>query len=58
MEKADFDELINNINDKIFKSTFQQKESAIEYLQTFVSAVADRIDLENLTLGDTKFCVQ
>ena len=30
MDKKAFDEFINNINDKIFKSTFQQKE--INYL--------------------------
>ena len=55
MDKKTLDELINNINDKIFKSTFQQKESAIEYLQTFLSTVASKLNLDDLTLKDTNF---
>ena len=55
MDKKTLDELINNINDKIFKSTFQQKESAIEYLQTFLSNVASKLNLDDLTLKDTNF---
>jgi predicted transposase/invertase (TIGR01784 family) len=55
MDKQTLDELINNINDKIFKSTFTQTPSAIEYLNTFLKSVADTLDLDNLILKDTNF---
>ena len=55
MDKKALEELINNINDKIFKSTFQQKESVVEYLKTFLATIAEMLDLDNLTLKDTNF---
>jgi predicted transposase/invertase (TIGR01784 family) len=55
MNKPTFAELINNINDKIFKSTFTQTPSAVEYLNTFLTSVADKLDLENMILKDTNF---
>ena len=55
MDKKAFDELINNINDKIFKTAFKQKESVIEYLQIFLTDIASKLDLENLMLSDTNF---
>ena len=55
MNKQDFEELLNNINDKVFKSCFQYQPTAVEYLQVFVSAVAELLDLEHLTLKDTNF---
>jgi predicted transposase/invertase (TIGR01784 family) len=58
MDKQTLDELINNINDKIFKSTFTQTPSAIEYMNTFLKSVADKLDLDNLILKDTNFVSQ
>jgi hypothetical protein len=55
MNEQTFAELINNINDKIFKTTFQYKATAVEYLQVFLSDVAEQLDLEALTLKDTNF---
>jgi Putative transposase, YhgA-like len=51
----EFEELINNINDKVFKATFQNKEAAVEYLERFVTQLATMLDLENMTLSDTNF---
>ena len=55
MNKQDFEELLNNINDKVFKSCFQYQPTAVEYLQVFVSSVAELLDLEHLALKDTNF---
>jgi hypothetical protein len=51
----EFEELINNINDKVFKATFQNKEAAVEYLERFVTRLATMLDLDNMTLSDTNF---
>ena len=55
MTEEDFKELLNNINDKVFKSCFQYQPTAVEYLEVFVSSIAVFLDLEHLTLKDTNF---
>jgi hypothetical protein len=53
MDRELIDNLVDRINDKIFKIVFQNKESAIEYLETFLSDIAQSLDLEGMTLRDT-----
>lgn len=55
MTIQEFKDFINNINDKIFKATFKQKASAVEYLTVFLSTIAEQLDLDNLILSDTNF---
>ena len=55
MNEQNLEELLNNINDKVFKSCFQYQPTAVEYLQVFVSSIAALLDLEHLTLKDTNF---
>lgn len=55
MDRELIDNLIDRINDKIFKIVFQNKESAIEYLETFLSDIAQSLDLEFAKKHSTKF---
>lgn len=55
MTEEDFKELLNNINDKVFKTCFQYQPTAVEYLQVFVSSIAALLDLEHLAIKDTNF---
>jgi Putative transposase, YhgA-like len=58
MDKQALLDLINNSNDKSFKTTFTYKPAAVEYLETFLSDVASKLDLEQLTLKDTNFIAE
>ena len=43
---------IDRINDKLFKVILQEKNAAIEYLEVFLTEIAESLDLEGMTLQD------
>ena len=43
---------IDRINDKLFKVILQEKNAAIEYLEVFLTDIAESLDLEGMTLQD------
>jgi Putative transposase, YhgA-like len=58
MNKQALLELINNPNDKTFKTTLTYKPAAVEYLETFLSSVAAKLDMDQLTIKDTNFIAE
>ena len=53
MDKQLIETFIDRINDKLAKVILQNKESAVEYLEVFLSDIAESLDLEGMTLKDT-----
>jgi predicted transposase YdaD len=58
MNKQALLDLINNPNDKTFKTTLTHKPAAVEYLETFLSSIASKLDMEQLTIKDTNFIAE